>query len=131
MAVTEVFGVSEFGMDYQKLRVDVAARNIANANVIVAGDANLTTQTVTYNGDFENALFNPEHINVVNKELGTKSVFKPEHPMSDAEGFIHYANINVAEQMLVFTQATRAYEANIKAFNAQMSILNKALEIGK
>jgi flagellar basal-body rod protein FlgC len=71
--------------------------------------------------------------NLVMSEVAApeRLVFQPAHPAADSQGFVHYAGVDMAEQMVSLTQATRAYEANIKAFNAQMSMGMKAMEIGK
>jgi flagellar basal-body rod protein FlgC len=132
MAVTEMMSVSEFGMQYQKMRVDAATINIANANVVQPADGSgfrpLTVNVRDQFGDLltdKNALVMSE---VANDE---RLVFQPAHPSADSQGFVHYAGVDMAAQMVSLTQATRAYEANIKAFNAQMSMGMKAMEIGK
>jgi len=40
-------------------------------------------------------------------------------------------NINVLTEMVDLVSATRSYEANVTVFNANKSMLTKALEIGK
>ena len=132
MAVTEMMSVSEFGMQYQKMRVDAATIIIANANVVQPADGSgfrpLTVNVRDQFGDLltdKNALVMSE---VANDE---RLVFQPAHPSADSQGFVHYAGVDMAAQMVSLTQATRAYEANIKAFNAQMSMGMKAMEIGK
>jgi flagellar basal-body rod protein FlgC len=41
-----------------------------------------------------------------------------------------YPNVNTAQEMIDALGASRAYEANVTAFNATKSIAMKALEIG-
>lgn len=132
MAVTEVMAVPEFGMQYQKMRIDAATINIANANVVQPSDGSgFKPLTVVQKADFSSHLFDKSQIEIQAIDLQNKKVFQPEHIAADSSGFIHFANIDMAEQMVTLTEATRAYEANIKAFNAQMNISMKALEIGK
>jgi flagellar basal-body rod protein FlgC len=40
-------------------------------------------------------------------------------------------NVNTAQEMIDMLGASRAYEANITAFNATKSMVLKALEIGR
>jgi flagellar basal-body rod protein FlgC len=132
MAVTEIMSVSEFGMHYQKMRVDAATTNIANANVVQPlNEKGFKPLTVVVQSGFEKTLFNKDAVQLTELSLPDKKVFQPEHLAADSQGFVHFANIDMAEQMVTITEATRAYEANVKAFNAQMNMSIKALELGK
>jgi flagellar basal-body rod protein FlgC len=132
MAVTDVMAISEYGMHYQKMRVEAATVNIANAQVVQPSDGTgFKPLEVVATRDFHSTLFNVDNIETKGQELPNKQVFQPDHAAADANGFVHYANIDIAEQMITLTLATRAYEANIKAFNSNMNMNMKALEIGK
>lgn len=133
MAVTNDMAITEFGLNYQKARVDAAAINIANANVVQpANGAGFKPLQVTLNTNFQSLVFNAEDIQTApNQAIADKQVYKPEHPMADGNGFVRMTNVDVATQMISFTEATRAYEANVKAFNTQMNMTLTALEIGK
>ena len=56
-----------------------------------------------------------------------KMVYDPSHPDADANGYVAMPNINVVEEMTNMITATRAYEANVTAFNASKIVrpLNK------
>ena len=56
--------------------------------------------------------------------------YNPEHPDANAEGFVEMPNINIVNEMVDMITATRAYEANVTAFNTAKSMALKALEIG-
>ena len=133
MAVTHVMAPSELGMQYQKMRIDAATMNIANANVVQPSDGSgfkpLTVQMAL--PSFEQILAGTEEPQMVALDVANKQVFQPDHPAADSRGYVHYANIDLAQQMVTLNQATRAYEANVKAFNAQMNMTLKAMEIGK
>ena len=58
-------------------------------------------------------------------------VYDPEHPDANGEGYVAYPNITVSTEMVDLISATRAYEANVTAFNSYKTMLNKALEIGR
>ena len=132
MAVTEIMNVAEFGMHYQKMRIDAATMNIANANVVQPlNGQGVKPLTVTVTGNFGDVLFDKNQVQTVGQDIADKKVFQPQHPASDSQGYVRFANIDMAEQMITLTQATRAYEANIKAFNAQLNMSMKAMEIGK
>ena len=132
MPVTEVMDISNYGMTYQKMRIDAATLNIANANVIQPGDGTgFKPLSVSIKQAFDLSMLNENAFEMTPINVADKKVFQPNHPSADSSGFVRYANVDLAEQMITITQATRAYEANIKSFNAQMSMTTKALEIGK
>ncbi len=59
-----------------------------------------------------------------------RMVFDPSHPEADEKGFIAYPNVDPVSEMVNLITTTRAYEANVRAFNAAKTMALKALEIG-
>ncbi|GLI86291.1 flagellar basal body rod protein FlgC [Rossellomorea marisflavi] len=60
-----------------------------------------------------------------------KMQYDPENPDADAEGYVRLPNVDPLREMVDLISATRSYEANVTVFNANKSMLSKALEIGK
>ena len=58
-------------------------------------------------------------------------VYDPAHPDADENGYVTYPNVNVVTEMVDLIDATRAYEANVTAFNATKSMALQALDIGR
>lgn len=58
-----------------------------------------------------------------------RMVHDPSHPDADENGYVGMPNVNVVEEMTDMIAATRAYEANVTAFNATKSMLMQALQI--
>jgi flagellar basal-body rod protein FlgC len=58
-----------------------------------------------------------------------KMVYDPAHPDADKNGYVAMPNINVVEEMTNMIAATRAYEANVTAFNASKNMYMQALQI--
>jgi flagellar basal-body rod protein FlgC len=58
-----------------------------------------------------------------------KLVYDPSHPDADKNGYVAMPNINVVEEMTNMIAATRAYEANVTAFNASKNMYMQALQI--
>ena len=54
--------------------------------------------------------------------------YDPAHPDADENGYVAMPNINVIEEMTDMIAATRAYEANVTAFNAIKGMLMQALQ---
>jgi flagellar basal-body rod protein FlgC len=58
-------------------------------------------------------------------------VYDPGHPDADKDGYVASPNISVIEEMANMMMATRAYEANVAAFNISKAMLMKTFEIGR
>ena len=57
--------------------------------------------------------------------------YEPHHADANPEGWVAYPNINLMLEMANMIQATRAYEANVTAFQASKNMAMSALEIGR
>jgi flagellar basal-body rod protein FlgC len=58
-------------------------------------------------------------------------VYNPTHPDADESGYVLMPNVDLLKEQVDLLDATRAYEANVTAFNASKAMFTKALEIGK
>jgi flagellar basal-body rod protein FlgC len=58
-----------------------------------------------------------------------KMVYDPAHPDADENGYVAMPNVNIIEEMTDMIAATRAYEANVTAFNATKSMAMQALQL--
>jgi len=68
---------------------------------------------------------------VVEDPSPPRRVYAPGHPDADAEGYVLLPNVDPVEEMVNLLEATRAYEANVAAFNAAKFMALRALEIGR
>ena len=70
---------------------------------------------------------------VVDQLVRDFNVFKlkydPSHPDADARGYVAYPNINPVIEMADLIEATRAYQANVSAFQSAKTIAQSALEL--
>lgn len=141
------------GLDAQRLRLDLIANNIANAETTHTAsggpyqrkDIVLTPQSESsfqpmlsvsrsrssINRGFVNPIGGVQVNQVVtDQEPGTK-VYDPSHPDADDEGFVEYPNVNIVVEMTNMISATRSYEANLSIIEAAKNMALKALEIGR
>jgi len=136
------FDISASGMAVEKMRLDIMAMNLANANTTRGPDGKVyTPQTVVSAAkaaSFESELARYGNVNLSGAEIvdiqpldkEPRIVFDPDHPDADERGYVRYPYINTVAEMIVLIEATRAYEANVKAMNAAKSMALRALEIG-
>ena len=55
--------------------------------------------------------------------------YDPTHPDANGEGYVAYPNINPVVEMSDLIEATRAYQANVAAFQSAKSMANNAVEM--
>jgi flagellar basal-body rod protein FlgC len=51
--------------------------------------------------------------------------------LADADGQVHYPEVDLVGEMTTLMAANRGYEANVRALNLLRSMVLKALEIGR
>lgn len=141
------FAISASALTAERLRMDVIANNIANANTTRTqeGGPYQRLQVVFAPRVDSSQEFAPM-LSTMTKEgvpLGVRvtsiqkdpaaprMVFDPTHPDANAEGYVAYPNVNVVNEMVDLISAGRAYEANVTAMNASKSMIVDALQIGK
>jgi flagellar basal-body rod protein FlgC len=56
-------------------------------------------------------------------------VYDPSHPDADKNGYVAMPNVNIVKEMTDMIAATRAYEANVTAFQSMKSMLMQGLQI--
>jgi len=136
--------ISGSGLTAQKLRMDVISQNIANAEVTRTEDGTpyrrkmVVLSSINGGSSFRDALDKATKVktsgvqvqSVIEDQAPLVPVYNPSHPDADEEGYVMLPNVNTAQEMIDMLGASRAYEANITAFNATKSMVLKALEIG-
>jgi flagellar basal-body rod protein FlgC len=135
--------ISASGMSTQRFRLDTVALNLANASTTRSIDGGPYRRQQVILG--ERAL-QPSFDQMVARERGVRLggvqvlqvqednaparlVLEPGHPDADDRGFVRYPNINPVAEMVILLEATRLYEANVRAFNAGKEMALRALDI--
>ena len=68
---------------------------------------------------------------VVRDESEFRYKYEPSHPDANEEGYVAYPNVNPVIEMSNLVEATRAYQANVSAFQSAKSIAQSAIDILK
>ncbi len=58
-----------------------------------------------------------------------REVYDPDHPDADENGIVKLPNVDLVQEMTELISASRAFEANVTAFNATKAMMKKALEL--
>jgi flagellar basal-body rod protein FlgC len=144
----EILKTAGSALTAQRLRMDVIASNLANA------EATSTPEGGPYKR--ERVVFEPtlrdsmskltdssksiasgatpggvEVKGIVKDDEEPRMVFDPTHPDADADGFVAYPNVDLVTEMTDMLSASRSYEANITVVNVAKSMAQRALDIGR
>mgnify|MGYP003376118109 FL=1 len=147
MSFLNSFDISASGLTAQRQRLDIAAENISNMNTTRTESGGpyrrkmvvLEEQPVS---SFRNELQSRLHgrtsqkggvkvTEIVEDQRDLQPVYDPDHPDADENGYVMMPNVDLVKETVDGMSATRAYEANITAFNAMKLMAQKALEIGR
>ena len=146
MSFLSSLNISGTGMTAQRMRLDVAAENIANIEttrtedggpyrrkmiVLQAKDNSFRDVLSTVAGKSVQTNAGVQATAIIDDETELKAVYDPEHPDADENGYVSYPNVNTVTEMTNMISATRAYEANTTAFEASKSMARTGLSIGK
>ena len=76
-----------------------------------------------------NSHLNPVNIEIEEDNSTGELIFMPNHPDADQNGYVESSNVNIINEMVEMIEATRNYEANLKALNASKEMVKDSLEI--
>ncbi len=144
MSFLSSLNISASAMTAQRQRLDIASENIANIDTTrtEAGGPYRRKMVVlkpSGSGSFGSVLkgkLNAQkggvHVaEIVEDQREFKSVYDPEHPDADAEGYVLLPNVELIKETIDAMSASRSYDASVTAFNAMKLMAQKALEVGK
>ena len=129
MNLNSAIKASASGLSAERFRMDVISTNIANANSVeTLGQDPMRRKEVIMQGTS-----NGPRILGVQDDMNTpfKEVHQPGNPLRDKNDNVRGANIEPITEMVNMMSASRAYEANVAAFNTAKGMIKNALNIGK
>lgn len=143
--MSSLFGslsVSASGMSAERLRMDVTAENLANADTTRGPDGGpyrrkeVVLQTIG-GSSFADALAGAgrqatggvEAAAIVDDPSPLRRVYDPGHPDADKDGYVTLPNVDSVTEMVDLITSSRGYEANVQAMNAAKSMFTKTLDL--
>ncbi|MGC9080395.1 flagellar basal body rod protein FlgC [Sulfurihydrogenibium sp.] len=127
--------VSVSGMQAERVRIDLAASNLANVNSTRAEDGQPYKRKVpVFEAALDSYSNNIPIYKVRVKEIQTdpspfKLKFDPNNPDAGPDGYVRLPNVDPMREMVDMMSAIRSYEANLTAFNTHKDMILKSLEI--
>lgn len=139
MNIFRIFTLSAAGMSAQKTRMNVTAGNLANIGTTrtPAGGPyrrrNVIFSAVPIQGmgfTRSGGILSVKVVGIRESTRESKEVYDPGHPDANAEGYVSFPDINIMEETVDMLSAVRSYEANMTAFNATKTLIQRLLQLG-
>jgi flagellar basal-body rod protein FlgC len=147
MGLFDAIDVTGSGLSAERLRMDVTAENLANAQTTKGADGQpyrrkqVVLQEAGGVGSFGSALTaamgrgsaskvsGVQVSGIVEDQTALKRIYDPGHPDADKEGYVTMPNVNTVTEMTDLISSSRAYEANVTAMQTAKMMFIKTLDI--
>ena len=133
MGLFDALQISSSGMSAERLRMDVIAENLANANTTRGANGQpYQRQEVLLESaspSFGQVLGGVQVAGIVNDPTPPRRVYDPGHPDADKNGYVTLPNVNPVNEMVDLITASRGYEANVTAMTAAKQMFTKSLDV--
>jgi flagellar basal-body rod protein FlgC len=140
--------ISASGLTAQRLRMDVTAENLANAQTTKGADGQpyrrkeVVLQEISQGGfgaqltaamgtGAKSRPGGVEVAEIATDQTAGKMVYDPSHPDANAQGYVQMPNVDTVTEMVDLIDSSRAYEANVTAMQASKQMFTKTLDLLK
>lgn len=147
MAFLSSLNISGSALTASRLRMDVISENIANASTTKTSDGGpYRRKMVVYEPEEQTSFRNILQTKMDSSDDTQKGVkvtkivedpseftpvYDPTNVDANAQGYVMMPNVDPIKETLDMMSVTRAYDANLTAFNAVKGMAAKALEMGR
>jgi len=143
-----VMDVSGSALEAERIRAEVVAANMANAETTRTADggpyqrqevvfssadrqSSFASQFLTQSGGADPQIGGVRVSAVVADQSAPLRRYDPGHPDADKDGYVSYPDINPLTEMVDLMGATRAYGLNSSAVQAEKGMVSASLDILK
>ena len=134
--------ISASALTAERLRMDVVAENLANAQTTRGADGQpyrrkevvLQERAGSFGATLSAAMDRGqaggvEVAGIAEDQTPLKRIYDPGHPDADAEGYVSMPNVDTVTEMVDLIGAQRAYEANVTAMQAAKQMFTRTLDL--
>jgi flagellar basal-body rod protein FlgC len=133
--------ISASALTAERLRMDVVAENLANAQTTRGADGQpyrrkevvLQERAGAFGASLSAAMNQRgggvEVAGIAEDQTPLKQVYDPGHPDADENGYVAMPNVDTVTEMVDLIGAQRAYEANVTAMQAAKQMFSRTLEL--
>jgi flagellar basal-body rod protein FlgC len=143
MGLFDAFDASGSALSAERLRMDVTAENLANAQSTRTANGQgpyqrkevvLQEAGSGVGASFADSLQAARGVRVagiVTDPTPPRRVYDPGHSDADAQGYVTMPNVNTVTEMTDLIGASRAYEANVTAMQTTKQMFARTLDLLK
>lgn len=143
MGMFDAIDIAASGLSAQRLRMDVTAENLANAQT-TRGEGGgpyrrksvvLQEASAGFAGELAGVIgagdapAGVEALAIVPDATPLRRVYDPGHPDADANGYVQMPNVNPVTEMVDLIDSSRTYQANVTAMQTAKAAFSKTLEL--
>ena len=135
--IENIFDVAGRSMSAQLVRLNTIASNLANAGNISGTEeeayrAMKPVFKTTYAANVKDSgISTTEVAGLVTTDRRPERVYMPNHPMSDDDGFVYSAAVNVEEEFVEMLETKRQYQNNIEVVTTLRALMMRTINLGK
>ena len=143
MSISQILSgmnISSTGLAGERMRMEVAANNIANVHSTRSADGGpYRRQQVMFAAAMDDVLSpgvrgvgglkGVRTVGIVDDPAPLPMIYDPGHPDASAEGFVQMPNVKLPMEMVDMMTASRAYEANLKSMETFRQMAEQALAL--
>ncbi len=137
--------ISSAGLNVQRKRLEIISSNLANLETTRTQEGgpyrrkDLVVTAMPLENEFGQTLKNQLGENlksanvtqVIEDQSEPRLVYNPKHPDANELGYVAMPNVDLLDEMVNLTTASRAFEANVTATNATKTMAQRAIELGR
>lgn len=130
--------ISASGLTAERMRMEVTANNLANANTTKGADGQpYRRQTVVFesvreallDGSSAHGLQGVRIAGIESDQSEFPTIQAEGHPHADGDGILKLPNVQVPREMIDLITASRSYEANLKAMSSFKEMIEQSLTL--
>jgi flagellar basal-body rod protein FlgC len=128
--------ISASGMSAERLRMEVVANNIANANSTQSVEGGpykrkqlIFSAMLDPNASDSTGLRGVRIAGQETDETPFPTIYAPGHPDADEDGNVTMPNVKLPNEMVDLITASRSYEANLKALTSFKQMIEQTLSL--
>ncbi len=135
--INNIFDVAGRSMSAQMVRLNTIASNLANAGNI-SGDQDTAYRAMkpifetTYAANVkQSGISTTEVAGITTTDRLPERMYMPNHPLSDDDGFVYAAAVNVEEEFVEMLEAKRQYQNNVEVVSTIRALMMRTINLGK
>jgi flagellar basal-body rod protein FlgC len=143
MGILDSLSISASALTAERLRMDVTAENLANAQTTRTDAGGPYRRKVVqleqdggtasgFGAQLRGAMGSGGGVKVAavtEDSTPLKTVYDPGHPDADAAGYVQMPNVEPVEEMVDLITESRSYEANVTAMQTAKQMFSKTLDL--